>query len=48
LAFFHGSVAMGLVELVSRALPMFRTTTVMVDPVPRMRLADPPVLATGG
>jgi nitrous oxidase accessory protein len=48
LAFFRGSVAMGLVELVSRALPMFRTTTVMVDPVPRMRLADPPVLATGG
>jgi nitrous oxidase accessory protein len=48
LAFFRGSVAMGLVELVSRALPMFRTTTVMVDPAPRMRLADPPVLVTGG
>jgi nitrous oxidase accessory protein len=47
LAFFRGSVAMGLVELVSRALPMFRTTTVMVDPAPRMHLADPPVLVAG-
>jgi len=44
LAFFRGSVAMGLVELVSRALPLFRTTTLLVDPEPRMRLADPDVL----
>jgi len=44
LAFFRGSVAMQLVELVSRALPLFRTTTLLVDPEPRMRLADPAVL----
>jgi len=48
LAFFRGGIAMGLVELVSRALPMFRTTTLLVDPEPRMRLADPAVLAAEG
>jgi nitrous oxidase accessory protein len=48
LAFFRGSVAMELVELVSRALPLFRTTTLLVDPEPRMRLADPDVPLAGG
>jgi len=47
LAFFRGSVAMGLVEMVSRALPLFRTTTLLVDPAPAMRLADPPMPHAG-
>jgi nitrous oxidase accessory protein len=37
LAFFRGTVAMALVELVGDALPLFRPTTLMVDPAPRMR-----------
>lgn len=44
LAFFRGSPALGLVELVARALPLFRTTLLLVDPAPRMHLPDPPVL----
>jgi nitrous oxidase accessory protein len=46
LAFFRGTVAMGLVELVGEALPLFRPTTLMVDPAPRMRApASEPVWA---
>lgn len=39
LAFFRGSVAMGLVELAGEALPLFRPKTLLVDPAPRMRPA---------
>jgi nitrous oxidase accessory protein len=38
LAFFRGSVALGAVEWLGRALPLFRPTTLLVDPEPRLRL----------
>ena len=43
LAFFRGTVAMGLVDLAGLALPLFRPTTLLVDPRPRMH--PPPRVA---
>jgi nitrous oxidase accessory protein len=37
LAFFRGSVAMAAVEWLGKALPLFRPTTLLVDPAPRMK-----------
>jgi len=37
LAFFRGSPAMRLVELVGRVVPLFRPQTLLVDPEPRMQ-----------
>jgi nitrous oxidase accessory protein len=44
LAWFRGSVALALVDLVGRAVPLFESTTVLVDPAPRMSapLPEPP------
>jgi nitrous oxidase accessory protein len=36
LAFFRGSPAIALVELVGRVVPLFRAPTLLVDPSPRM------------
>jgi len=41
LAWFRGTPAMALVELVGRALPLFRPTTLLVDPEPRMTAPRP-------
>ena len=38
LAFFRGSVALGAVEWLGRALPLFRPTILLVDPAPRLAL----------
>jgi nitrous oxidase accessory protein len=43
LAFFRGSPALGLVELIGRVVPLFRPRTLLVDPEPRLRPPD-----TGG
>lgn len=50
LAFFRGTVAMGLVELAGEALPLFQPTTLLVDPVPLMRAPERegPAFARGG
>lgn len=37
LAFFRGTAAMALVEAVGRLVPLYRPTTLLVDPQPRMR-----------
>jgi nitrous oxidase accessory protein len=36
LAFFRGTASMALVELVGRAVPLFRADTLLVDPEPRV------------
>ena len=38
LAFFRGSVALGAVEWLGRALPLFQPTILLVDPEPRLAL----------
>jgi nitrous oxidase accessory protein len=38
LAFFRGSIALGAVEWLGRALPLFQTPPVLVDPQPRLAL----------
>lgn len=38
LRLFRGSPAMWLVEIVGRVVPLFRPTTILVDPEPRLRL----------
>ncbi len=38
LAFFRGSVALGAVEWLGRALPLFQPTRLLVDPEPRLAL----------
>jgi nitrous oxidase accessory protein len=38
LAFFRGSIALGAVEWLGRALPLFETRPVLVDPEPRLAL----------
>jgi len=43
LAFFRGSPAMVLVELVGRVVPIFRPKVLLVDEAPRMRVPDPEV-----
>jgi nitrous oxidase accessory protein len=48
LAFFRGTAAMALVELVGRALPLFQPTTLMVDPAPRMRAPRRAPVRSGG
>ena len=42
LKFFHGTAAMGLVDVVARAMPMLASHKLLVDPAP---LARRPVLA---
>ena len=37
LAFFHGSPALGFVELIGRIVPLLQPRTLLVDPQPRMR-----------
>ena len=41
LAFFRGSAALGAVEWLGRALPLFAVTPLLVDPAPRLRLGAP-------
>ncbi len=41
LAWFRGSAALALVDLVGRAVPLFQSTTLLVDPAPRMRAQAP-------
>lgn len=41
LAFFRGTPALGLVELVGRLVPIFRPQTLLVDPSPRVAAFDP-------
>lgn len=41
LAWFHGSPALALVDLVGRAVPLFESTVLLVDPAPRMRVRPP-------
>ncbi len=51
LAFFRGSPALGLVELVGRVVPIFAPRTLRVDPQPRMRARErmrAPELARAG
>jgi nitrous oxidase accessory protein len=38
LAFFRGSIALGAIEWLGRALPLFETPPVLVDPEPRLAL----------
>lgn len=38
LRLFRGSPAMWLVEIVGRVVPLFRPTTILIDPEPRLRL----------
>ncbi len=47
IAFFRGTAALGLVELVGRLVPLFRPQTLLVDPEPRLR-AHPPGSARAG
>lgn len=42
LRFFRGTPAMGLVAWIGRVLPLFQPITLLEDPVPAMRLDDPP------
>jgi nitrous oxidase accessory protein len=40
LAFFRGTAALGIVEWLGQALPLFATGPLLVDPAPRLRLGE--------